>query len=102
MHQINCINNQCIKTGTEKLYKGCANLNQELEEKANLFQNQFKVFQQDFTDEAARLNESIRSLKDEKSNLDIELKFEREANNSNVQQSSDSNSISDKFGTRKE
>ena len=69
---------------------------------ANLFQNQFQVFQQEFSNEEARLNESIRTLKDEKSNLESELKIEREKNISNVQQSSDSNSISDELKSERE
>ena len=72
--------NSVLMANVEKLQKRLADLNSELEEKGNLFQKQFQLFQVEFNEKEDGLKNKLKLLQDDYFNLERELIQEREKN----------------------
>ena len=70
--------NSSLSASVERVQKRCTDLNMELDEKGNLFQTQFQVFQREFVDREEGLKSKLKSLQEDYLGLERELRTERE------------------------
>lgn len=70
--------NASLSASVERTQKRCNDLNMELDEKGNLFQQQFQVFQKEFLDREEGLKNKLKLLQDDYFNAEQELAAEKE------------------------
>jgi chromosome segregation ATPase len=61
-----------LQTANDKLHKRCSDLSSELDEKANLFQRQFQMFQSEYNDKESEFQRLVGHLKGEITRLQQE------------------------------
>lgn len=70
--------NASLSASVERTQKRCNDLNMELDEKGNLFQQQFQVFQKEFLDREEGLKNKLKLLQEDYFNAEQELAAEKE------------------------
>ena len=71
--------NAALQLNWDRSVKRCNDLNMELDEKGNLFQRQFQMFQQEFVVKEESLQNKLKLLQEDYLNLEIELENEKKS-----------------------